>query len=297
MNLYPECDPYRTWTLEVGQGHRLQVYEWGQPTGLPALLLHGGPGSGCSPWLPRCFDPQRFRVIGFDQRGSGRSTPRGATEHNTTAFLLADLRLLRQRLDLPRCLVLGGSWGATLALAHALDQPQAVSALMLRAVFLPLQKTIDAFFAGGPTFAELLDGLSGAADAQRLAALRWWRHERERIAGPDVAAAPDLQGDALQTAVDRYRVQAHYLQHRCWLDDLLQRCAALPPVPSLLLHARDDRVCPPADASALALQCPGLQLQWVERGGHDPTHPLMAAAMVAALDHYARHSDFEMPTR
>jgi proline iminopeptidase len=288
VSLYADQPPFRSWTLEAGQGHRLHVDEWGAPQGTPALLLHGGPGSGCSPLLRRFFDPARYRVICLDQRGAGRSQPRGATSHNETVHLLADLRLLRERLALPRWLVVGGSWGATLALAHALDEPQAVAGLLLRALFLPRQADIDAFFAGGPPLALRAAGLNGADP--RRSALAWWRHEQDRSG----ARGNEPEGAALEALADRYRVQAHYLLHRCWLDDppLLARCAALPPVPTLLLHARDDRVCPPDAASALQARCPQVQLQWLERGGHDPAQPAMAAAMVSALERFAAGGDF-----
>lgn len=283
MSLYADRPPFATWTLEVGQGHRLQVDEWGSPQGRPALLLHGGPGSGCSPLLRRFFDPARYRVICVDQRGAGRSTPRGATTANTTAHLLADLRRLRESLGLQRWLVVGGSWGATLALAHALAEPRAVSGLLLRALFLPRQAHIDAFFAGGPPLATLAAGLAG--DRPQPSALAWWRHELERSGG----SGTEPRGSALDALVDRYRVQAHYLLHRCWLDEppLLARCADLPQVPTLLLHARDDRICPVGGALALQAACAHVRLEIVPHGGHDPAQPAMAAAMVRALDRFA----------
>jgi len=294
VTLYAGRPPFRSWTLDAGQGHRLHVDEWGAPNGRPALLLHGGPGSGCSPLLRRFFDPARYRVIGLDQRGAGRSVPRGETAHNDTGHLLADLRSLRRRLGLARWLVVGGSWGATLALAHALDEPQAVAGLLLRALFLPRQPDIDAFFAGGPPLAALAAGLDGGSAERRRCALAWWRHELQRCGG-ELEAEPS--GEALDALVDRYRVQAHYLLQRCWLDEppLLQRCTALPPVPTLLLHARDDRVCPPAAAMSLLALCPHARLQWIELGGHDPAQPAMAAAMVSALDAFAANGDFETP--
>ena len=294
MILHADRAPFRSWTLDVAPGHRLHVDEWGTPEGTPALLLHGGPGSGCSPLLRRFFDPGRYRVICLDQRGAGRSLPRGGTAHNTTADLLSDLRQLRQRLELTRWLVVGGSWGATLALAHALTEPQAVAGLLLRALFLPRQPDIDAFFAGGPSLATLAAGLAAGGAEARRSALAWWRHERARNGG--TGAEP--QAAALDALADRYRVQAHYLLHRCWLDDppLLQRCAALPSVPTLLLHARDDRACPHDAALSLQALCAHAQLQSIERGGHDPTQPEMAEAMVAALDRYAAQGDFGMPT-
>lgn len=139
----------RLWMQDVGDGHRVAVREWGTPDGLPVLLLHGGPGSGAAPFLWRAFDPQRFRVIVPDQRGAGASQPPGATHANTLAHLLADLRALRHALGLPGWLVAGGSWGATLALAHALDQPDAARGLALRAVFLARPADIAGFFTPG----------------------------------------------------------------------------------------------------------------------------------------------------
>lgn len=288
MTLYADRPPFHTWTLDVGQGHRLHVDEWGSPPGQPALLLHGGPGSGGSPLLRRFFDPERYRVVCVDQRGAGRSTPRGATAGNTTAHLLADLQALREALGLQRWLVVGGSWGATLALAHALAEPQAVAGLLLRALFLPRQVDIEAFFAGGPTLAALAAGLAGAQPQHT--ALAWWRHEIERSG----SVGTEPEGTVLDALVDRYRIQAHYLQQRCWLDEppLLSRCADLPPVPTLLLHARDDRVCPLEGALALQAVCPRARLRCLPQGGHDPTHPAMVAAMVQALDRFAASGDF-----
>ncbi len=299
--LYADRAPYRQTSLPVSHGHRLHVEEWGRPDGIAALVLHGGPGSGCTPLLRRFFDPARYRVVCVDQRGAGRSLPRGETTHNSTPLLLADLRQLRAHLDIARWLVVGGSWGAALALAHAADAPDAVAALLLRASFLARPEDTAAFFDGGPGLQALAAGLaSSAPDERRASALAWWRHERQRSGGVGAAGnqtagngAPP-EAAALDAWVARYRVQAHYLLHGCWLaaPPLLDRCAAVPAVPTLLLHARDDRVCPPGGALALHARLPHAALQWVERGGHDPAQPAMAAAMVAALDHYAAHGRF-----
>jgi proline iminopeptidase len=322
--LYPESPPRRTHALEVSHGHVLHVEESGDPEGLCAVVLHGGPGSGTSPLLRRFFDPARYRVIGIDQRGAGRSRPRGATVHNRTADLLDDLHRVREQLGVPRWLVVGGSWGATLALAHAAFEPQAVAALLMRAVFLPRTEDIDAFFqdtaghapAAWARFASvapadqrhdmlgfLARGLQppapgGDADLPRQLALAWWRWERTLAGGTSPAsddkppAEPDR--DTLDALVDRYRVQSHYLLHRCWLDApaLLDRLGALPQVPTLLLHARDDRVCRPEGAQAVHDRIARSQLRWIDGAGHDPSHPAMASAMVAALDSYALHGHF-----
>lgn len=310
--LYPDAPLLRRHALPVGDGHTLEVQEFGDVRGLPALLLHGGPGSGSSPLLRRFFDARRFRLICVDQRGAGASTPRGALGHNTTPHLLADLRAVRAALGVARWLVVGGSWGATLAVAHAADAPQAVSGMLLRSSFLARAEDITWFFHGAAevepeawrAFAAaappaehdaLLPWLArtlqhGTRAAQEQAAHAWWQWE-QALAGT-CAAAPE--GDALAALVDRYRVQSNYLMHQCFFaaTPLLQRCAQVPRVPTLLLHGRADRVCRPEGALALQRALPHAKLHWIDDAGHDPTHPAIAAAMVQALDHWAGHEDF-----
>ena len=309
-SLYAPPPPFRSEWLAVPGGHEIHVQQSGSPQGLPALVLHGGPGSGCSPLLPRFFDPQRYRIICVDQRGAGLSRPQGGVVQNTTADLLADLRLLRSHLDIERWLVVGGSWGATLALAHALDAPGAVAGLLLRGLFLARVSDIDGFFDGalhdrpeawaaferrasaqGVSLIDLLHQLLCSPDSADATALHWWRWE-QFLSGHE--ATPDLDVGALAAQVARLRIQSHYLRHRCWLDQapLLDRCGALPDVPTLLLHGRDDRICVPEAASAFHARVPRSRLRWIDGAGHDPTHPGMIDAMVAALDSFAAHGDF-----
>lgn len=303
--LYPDTAPYRVHALGVPGGHVLHVEERGRPQGPAAVVLHGGPGSGSSPLLHRFFDPARWRIVSVDQRGADRSRPRGSTADNTTAHLVADLETLRGALGIARWLVVGGSWGATLALAYAMAHPGAVAGLLLRATFLAREEDIAGFFQ--PTDAGLADawerfaavapaerrhamlpfladGLHADAGTARRMALAWWRWESTLATG--AVAQPEPSGDALDAQVDRYRVQGHYLLHRCWLDDppLLERCDRLPPVPTLLLHGTEDRICRPGGALALHRRVPHSRLQRVEGAGHDPTHPAMVRAMVEALD-------------
>jgi proline iminopeptidase len=309
VNLHPET-PARRSRLGVSGGHELQLYEWGDPQGQPALLLHGGPGSGLSLSLARCLDPQRYRIIGLDQRGAGRSTPSGGTAHNGTAELLGDLRLLRQHLGIDRWLVVGGSWGATLALLHAADAPAAVAGLLLRGVFLARQQDVDDFFdaeppgfgaawqpwresaarAGRPWVEQLDHWMQhGTPTEQADLAQLWWRFE-QAMDGPAPTQAPDAA-----TLLPRYRVQAHFLRHGCGLRDtpLLQRLAALPVVPTLLLHGVQDRICPLAGAVAVQAGLPHAKLRCIAQAGHAPTHPALAAALVQALTAFADDGRFD----
>ena len=305
--LYADTPPLRSHRLDVGDGHVLSVLEHGRADGIAAVVLHGGPGSGTSPLLKRFLDPARYRILCIDQRGAGASTPTGAIAHNTTAHLVADLRRVRAALDLERWLVVGGSWGATLALAHALDDPDAVSALLLRGTWLARPDDVAQFFAGA-TFGDGLDSddvavrvdalaqrlQHGSVEQQRACALAWWRWE-QRMARPEmhddtVPPAPDIDG-----LIGRYRIQSHYLRHGCWVQEppLLQRCAQLPPRPMRLLHGTHDRICPPHGAMAVQRAVGHASLQWIEGAGHDPTHPAMVDAMLCALDAYARDGGFE----
>jgi proline iminopeptidase len=313
-HLHPDTPPLRRHAMPVGDGHVLHVQEHGRLDGLPALVLHGGPGSGCSPLLRRFLDPARFRIVCVDQRGAGSSTPRGSIEHNTTAHLLADLKHVRASLGIVRWLVVGGSWGATLALAYAAHEPEAVAGLLLRASFLARGEDIDGFFAcasrdevpawerfaatigagpGEPLLPRLAEAFAHTDRAAcRPLARAWWAWEQFVANGTEPPSAP--AGEALDALVDRYRVQSHYLRHRCWLEapSLLERCEHVPRVPTLLLHGRLDRVCPPAGASALQQRLPHAALRWIAEAGHDPAHPAMAAAMVEALDRWAAHGNF-----
>jgi len=286
----PPCAPRRTGTLPRGDGHVLAWQEFGAADGKPALVLHGGPGSSLTPALVRCFDFGRWRVIGFDQRGCGASTPRGATAHNDTAHLLRDIEAVRRFFALQRWTIVGGSWGATLALAYAAQHPEAVDALVLRGLFVPDAEQLRWFFEGASTLADLAQGNAlvpwladvfahGDPALQSRVALAWWAWEQAR-AGETAQAPADLQA-----VMARYRVQSHYLAHHCWLGDGALHAAArrLPRLPVHFLHGAGDRVCRPAAAQAVHGLVAGSRFTLVPHAGHDPMHPAMASAMQAAL--------------
>ncbi|HEY1102684.1 MAG TPA: alpha/beta fold hydrolase [Burkholderiaceae bacterium] len=288
--------------------------QFGPADGIPAVVLHGGPGSALSPRLcALACQAGPYRVITFDQRGCGNSAPRGATRSNTLDHLVADIDALRIALGIPRWLVMGGSWGATLAAAYAARHTGAVSGVLLRGLFVPSHAELSWFFqeAAGqyPTAWHALADLApadarhallpwliavfreGDSALQQAVAQAWLAWERALGGSPP---APPAQGEALTTAVDRYRVQTHYLSHQCWLGDtgVAQSCAQLGTIPLLFIHGENDQVCRPAAARAAWQTNPAGRWHTVPGAGHDPFHPAMIGAMAQALRQFARQSDF-----
>lgn len=292
--------------LPVGHGHQLAVQIAGNPAGEPMLVLHGGPGSGCSPRLLSLYDPARQRIVAFDQRGAGQSQPAGATHANTTAHLIADIEHLRRQLGIARWRVTGGSWGATLALAYAMAHPQAVTGLVLRSSFLPGKGNVRWFFqdvaehcpaawqalAAGVEEGERSDLLAALMHrlvspdpaVARAAAMAWARYE-SALAEPAAPPLADLPASELDRLARKYRLQGHYLAAGCFLDeaDFLAGCSTLGGLPVTLIHGRDDWVCPPANAERLHAAIPGSRLVWIAGCGHQAFNPAMVAAWRAAL--------------
>ena len=293
--------------IDTGDTHRLYFETLGNPSGEPVLVLHGGPGSGCSPRLAELYDTARQWVILFDQRGAGRSTPAGEIRANTTAHLIADIELLRRHLGIVRWRVTGGSWGATLALAYAAAAPLATSGLVLRSTFMPGAANVHWFFqtlAGvSPAAWQALAAVVPAHEqtdllaalqlclngsnhaAAQAAALAWARYERA-LAEPSASLDDSLPGSIeLDRLVLKYRLQAHYLRAGCFLDEaaFLVACETLAGLPVTLIHGRLDQVCPPANAQRIHARIAGSRLVWVEGCGHEAFHPAMVSAWRQAL--------------
>lgn len=298
--LFPDATPFSSGFIDCGDGHAIAFTERGNPAGTPIVLLHGGPGSGASPRQAAFFDPARFRIIQFDQRGSGHSRPTGGIDHNTTAHLIADIERLRRHLDLRRWIVAGGSWGATLAVIYAARHRPAVNGVLLRGFFLASRREIESFMTPPrgdhpEAWTRLLQTLpawahpqrtlwlaqvfrNGDALLQRTVATAWATWERG-LSG--LLAEWHPNPDELAALIQRYRVHSHYLLHGCWLGEapVLRACRRLAGLPVLFLHGRNDAVCRPAAAWRAHRAVPGSELRWVEDVGHDPFHPAMAAAM------------------
>ena len=283
----------RGW-LATSAGHRVYYEQWGRQDGPVALVLHGGPGSGFSDRLRSFFDPAQFRVVAFDQRGCGRSTPQGECQANTTDDLLADIDALRQTLGIARWLVVGGSWGATLGLAYATRHRAAVTGLLLRGFFWPSHANIDHFFKDQPWrqwAAQLACGSEAAAQD-------WWRWEAAHSGGRQTAltALPALPVALLDDLRHRYRIQAHYLLHACWLNEAALGRGVLgwADVPIQFLHGSEDQVCPLARARQVHQWLAGSYWHTVTGAGHDPFHPAMDLAMRAALQRFGETGQFRV---
>jgi proline iminopeptidase len=303
--------------LDVGEGHSVYYEQCGPDDGLPIVFLHGGPGSGCSPRHRQLFDLTRYRVIFFDQRGCGRSLPSGRVQANTSEHLVEDIEHLRQHMGIDRWLVVGGSWGAGLALAYACAHPAACFGLVLRGVFLGRTSDLDWFFQQarqllpdawdvfvrqapqaerGYMLRWLYDKLHHGQPAQALEAACAWEAWETAVIQRNGAMPRSTQptGQEAQTMLDKYRVQCHYLINDCFWGDtsLLERVRSLTAMPTAIVHGRLDWCCLPQAAWDLHMNLPGSRLQWLDDCGHSPFEPAMASAQTDAIAHYATYGDF-----
>lgn len=305
---YAAIEPYRTQRLAVDPPHVLYVEQSGNPGGIPVLFLHGGPGAGCEPYHRRFFDPSAYRIVLFDQRGAGRSTPHASLDRNTTWDLVADIERIRAALGIERWLVFGGSWGSTLALAYAETHPHCVLGLVLRGIFLCRPWEIHWFYQEGanrifPDYWEefiapipnqergdLLQAhyrrLIGGDEAQRMASARAWSVWEGRAATlrPNQAVVDFFASP--HTALSLARIEAHYFAHDTFLkpNQLLADVARLRDIPGIIVHGRYDIVCPVANAWELHQAWPGSTLEIVADAGHSAAEPGIAAALVRATD-------------
>lgn len=323
--LYPPRDPYASGLLDVGDGHQIYFEQCGLPTGLPVVFLHGGPGSNCAPAHRRFFDPAVFRVILFDQRGCGRSTPLGELRHNTSAHLVADIEALRQHVGVAQWLVMGGSWGAGLGLAYAAAHAPACLGLLLRGVFLGRAADVDWFFNSVRQFlpdawtklaastrvrpdtpcardqwdvlGELAAALHSPQYSAALAAALAWEAWEQSVSTHREVLARTQCADALaaQQLLAKYRLQNHYVSQGCFWGNtsLLRRAHSLGHLPVALVHGRQDWVCRPQAAWDVHAHLPQSRLRWVDDGNHSPFAPDMAQALVEALAHFAAHGHFQ----
>ncbi|GGE18677.1 proline iminopeptidase [Aureimonas endophytica] len=309
--LYPSVEPYASGHLDVGDGHRIYWERCGTPGAKPAVFLHGGPGGGSTPTHRRFFDPARYDVLLFDQRGCGRSTPFAALEANTTWHLVADIERLREMADVPNWLVFGGSWGSALALAYAESHPERVSELVLRGIFTLRRFELEWYYQEGASFlfpekwerflAPIPEAERGdliGAYRRRLTgedpeiraetALAWSRWEGETLTLlPDPAFSAGF-ADA-DFALAFARIENHYFVHGGWLEEgqLLRDAPRLASIPTVIVQGRYDVATPAVTAFDLHRALPGAEFHLIEDAGHAPTEPGIRDRLIRATDRFA----------
>ncbi len=310
--LYPPIEPNHTGRLRVSPVHELYFEESGNPAGKPAVFLHGGPGGGSDPKQRRFFHPEKYRIVCFDQRGCGKSTPYASLEDNTTWDLVADIEKLRAHLSIERWQIFGGSWGSTVALAYAETHPKRVTELILRGIFLLRRQEIEWFYQRGasilypdawePYLAHIPEAEHGdlltayyrrltSEDANvRLAAARiWsgWEGATSKLI-PDAAFAGHYEDDEFALAFAR--IEAHYFVHRGFLesdDQLLVNVDRIRAIPGTIVQGRYDVVCPMESAWALHRAWPEADLVITPDSGHSASDSPNSRALVAAADKFA----------
>ncbi len=310
--LYPPIEPYKSGHLDVGDGHSLYWELCGNPDGKPAVFLHGGPGGGSSPDHRRQFDPERYNVLVFDQRGCGKSTPYASLEANTTAHLVADIERLREMAGIDKWLVFGGSWGSTLSIAYAQAHPERVTELVLRGIFLFDQYEVDWLYKEGGASAVYPDKwdefislipegergdyveayrrrlTSDDPDEQLRAAKAWSAWEGSTVTLlPSAATIEHFTSPEIAVAIAR--IENHYMASGGWLaeGELLRGAEKLRGIPGVIVQGRHDTCTPPRAAWALKKAWPEVDLQIVPDGGHLYNEPGILDRLIRATDRFA----------
>lgn len=308
--LYPPIEPFKTEHLPVSGGHEVYIEQSGKPDGIPILFVHGGPGGGTSAIQRRFFNPQKFRIILFDQRGCGNSRPHASLYENTTWTLVEDMEAIRAYLGISQWALFGGSWGSTLSLLYAEMYPERVSNLILRGIFLMRQREVDWFYQNGTSaiFPEAWHRFSGAVpEAERgdLVSAYYKRltepeHERERLhfakewslwEGSTVTLVPDDEQRAHSVdpvfAIAFARIEAHYFINGGFLEhdnQILRDAGRLMNIPTIIIQGRYDSICPPTSAFELSKAMPWAKLKIVPVAGHSAFEPAIQHELICATD-------------
>ena len=312
-DLFPSVLPLTSKYLDIGDGQKLYMESYGNPEGIPAVFLHGGPGSGCNSEQARLFDPTKYHIILFDQRGSGRSTPKRTLLNNTTDHLISDIEFIRQKLSIDKWVLIGGSWGSTLALAYAEQFPDRVYGLVLRAIFLgTLAETQWAFGYGPKTFyPDLWSKFTNLLPAnQRRRPIRafgtllenpdpqvhlaaseaWGQFERtlSSLIPPEIHWPTTLLTRATRKSITTPNtpfIEWHYIKNNWFLypDQLMKESFHLNDIPGILIQGRYDMLCPPATAYKLAEEWKDAELRIIPASGHSAGEPKIQAELVKAV--------------
>ena len=310
--LYPEIEPYKSGHLDVGDGHSLYWELCGNPSGKPVIFLHGGPGGGSSPDHRRQFDPARYNILVFDQRGCGKSTPYASLEANTTWHLVEDIERLRELAGVDKWMVFGGSWGSTLSLSYAQKYPERVTELVLRGIFLFDQYELDWLYKEGANSlypdkweeftalipeaerADLIEAyrkrLTSADEDEQLRAAKAW--SAWEAATVTLLPSPETveHFTSREVAIAIARIENHYMANNGWLEpgQLLRDAHLLRNIPGVIVQGRHDCCTPPKAAWALKKAWPEVELNIVPDGGHLYNEPGILDGLIRATDKFAR---------
>lgn len=313
--LYPRIKPYATHRLEVEAPHSLYIEECGEPEGIPILFIHGGPGAGCLPYHRTFFDPEVYRIILFDQRGSGQSTPHASLEKNTTSHLVADMEAIRQFLGIKQWILFGGSWGSTLALVYAESHPEHVLAMILRGIFLCRDQELDWIYGGDAArfypeewqeFASLIpenerdnllrayhQRLTGGNELARMAAAKAWAKWEAKTSAIQPSKTVLQSFTEPHTAMSLSRIEAHYFMNKGFLEEnqILNNINKLENIPGTIVQGRYDMVCPMQSAYELYQAWPKSELDIIPDAGHSATERGIIDALIRATTHYGKLFD------
>jgi proline iminopeptidase len=305
--LYPPVEPFDQRMLDVGGGHKLYVEQCGNPAGVPVVVLHGGPGGGCSPTMRRYFDPAVFRIVLFDQRGCGRSRPHACVENNTTWDLVADIERIRETLGLDRWIVFGGSWGATLSLIYAQSHPERAAYLALRGVFLMTPDELRWFYGGGAgqfwpdVWERFVSAIPKSERGDLIAAYHQrlfsgdlvteTRFARLWASWENSLASIENDGNTSESPAEYARAFArlenHYFINGGFLgrdDRILANMERIAHIPGTIVQGRYDMICPPAAAWRLASAWPAAELKLVPHAGHALSEPGISAELIKVMN-------------
>lgn len=311
QQFYPAIEPYRVHTVSVSDGHHLYVEESGSADGLPVVFIHGGPGAACETYHRQFFNPEIYRIILFDQRGCGQSTPHASLHGNTTQALVSDLEVIRTTLGIDRWIVFGGSWGATLGLVYAETHPERVLGLILRGIFLCRPRDIHWFYQEGASFllpdhwqdflkpipeeerhdmvSAYYRRLTGEDEIAKMAAAKAWSLWEGRASTlMPKAAVVDHFGNP-KTALSLARIECHYFMNDCFMRpaQILKNAFRLKKIPGVIVHGRYDVVCPLEQAWMLNQAWPQSRLQIIQDAGHSATEPGIVDALLTVSDQFA----------
>lgn len=311
LSLFPEIQPNHQHQLQVDTRHSLYLEESGNPQGQPVLFVHGGPGGGTSEYNRRFFDPEKYRIILFDQRGCGRSTPHAELTDNSTPHLIADIEAIREFLQIESWLLFGGSWGSTLSLLYAQDHPERVSGLILRGIFLCRDQDIHWFYQQGANHifpdhwaeysAQIPESeqhdfvaayhrlLTSDNEIARMAAAKAWSGWEAHCSTLNPSSSLHDHFSDPHVALAMARIECHYFTHQSFIEpnQILDNAYKISQIPTIIVHGRYDIVCPVNQAVALHAQLPEAELHIVRDAGHSALEPGITDNLIKATNQFA----------